>query len=148
MIRESSSGFFKIEFVVISFVVIILGFVVCPKIVDVAQKIKLNSAMDSAYKYTDSVSKYYISQLMVDTSFNLDGMYVVSEGSLVDGNNIYNLLLTGNVPSTGYLNYENNKLKDGCVVVNGYSILITGEQMELSNYGCNIDNDIDIALGM
>ena len=150
MIRESVCGFSKIEFVVISLVVIILGVVVCPKVVDIARDVKLKGAINSAYKYTDSVSKYYVSQLMIDTSFNLDGKYIVSDGSLVDGDNTYDVLLTGSVPSTGYLNYENNKLKDGCIIVNGYSIIVNDGVMESSsNDDCNIViEEVNIALGM
>lgn len=150
MIRESGCGFSKIEFVVISLVVIILGVVVCPKVVDIARDVKLKGAINSAYKYTDSVSKFYVSQLMIDTSFNLDGKYIVSDGSLVDGDNTYDVLLTGSVPSTGYLNYENNKLKDGCIIVNGYSITVNDGVMESAvNNDCSIvSDDVNIALGM
>lgn len=153
MERFDSRGcnFFKLELFVGLLVVIALVTLLTPSVLNFVGKMKLNSAIDSAYSYKDSVSKYYVSQLMLDTNFKLNGKYTVSDGTLVDDNNTYDILFTGNVPSEGYLNYENNELKDGCIVVNGYSIVIEdGNMMSTSDSDCSIvENDVNIAvLGM
>lgn len=146
---NSGYGFFRIELFVGVFVFIILAVIVTPGVSKFVGKLKLNSALDSAYSYKDSVSKYYVSQLMLDTSFKLDGKYIVSDGTLVDDNNTYDILFTGNGPSGGYMNYEDNELIDGCIVVNGYSIVIENGNMMSSNNGCGvIADDVNIALDM
>ena len=149
MERFDSRGynFFRLELFVGLLVVIILVTIITPSVFSFVGKMKLNSAIDSAYSYKDCVSKYYVSQLMFDTNFKLDGKYTISDGALVDDNNIYDILFTGNVPSDGYLNYENNELKYGCIVVNGYSIVIEdGNMIATNNNGCLVENDVNLAL--
>lgn len=141
---NTSHGFFKIELFVISFAVLLVAFVVFPRAKGAVLNIKLNSAIDSAYSYKESVNNYYVSQLLFDSSFKLDGLYTISDGKLVIGDSIYNILLGGNVPEGGYLDYQDNVLKNGCININGYSVIVEdGDVISASKGNCEtIDNEI------
>ena len=144
----STHGHFRAELFVISFVLFLVAFIVFPKARGVYAKIELNSAIDSVYSYKESVNNYYVSQLLYDSSFKLDGSYIITDGNLVSGDNTYNILMVGNVPNGGYLDYENNILKNGCIDVNGYSVIVQdNEVISASKGSCEIDN-VDVALNM
>ena len=141
-----SHGFSRIELFVIFLVVVLAVFVVFPKAKNAFFKVKINSAIESAVSYKESVNNYYVSQLMFDNSFKLNGVYTISDGNLISDDYMYNILVSGNVPSEGYLDYENNILKNGCIVINGYSVFVSdGEVVSVSKDGCGIQNNVDVA---
>jgi len=142
----STHGHFRAELFVISFVLFIVAFIVFPKARGAYGKIKLNSAIDSAYSYKESVNNYYVSQLLFDNNFKLDGVYTISDGKLVFGEAIYNILISGNVPNGGYLDYENNVLKDGCIDINGYSVLVSnGDVVSAYKGSCELIDTTEVA---
>lgn len=141
----STHGHFRAELFVISFALFLISFIAFPKVRGAYIKIKMNSAVDSVYSYKESIDTYYISQLLLDNNFRLDGTYTISNGSLIMDDQVYNIKMIGNVPTNGYLNYENNNLKDGCVVVLGYEVVINdGEVVSTSKGECSYN----LALGI
>ena len=143
----STHGHFRAELFVISFVLFLVAFVVFPKAHGAYVNIKLNSAIDSAYSYKESIDNYYVSQLLYDSSFKLNGSYIIADGNLVSGEDTYNILMGGNVPDGGYLNYTDNKLNNGCIGIKGYSVLIEDGQISFAKKG-NCDVVSEVALGM
>lgn len=139
-----SHGFYKIELIVIISVLLLVLYVVFPKAKSALFKIKLNSAIDSATSYKESVNNYYVSQLLFDESFKLDGVYNIVDGDLVNNESRYNVLMSGNVPSSGYLDYDNNNLVNGCIVVDGYSLIVSNGEFVSASYG-ECDNASDVA---
>lgn len=151
----ASHGFSKIELFVILLAIVFVVMIAYPKVLKVFSKIKVNSAIDSVYSYKDSVYNYYVSQLIVNSDFKLDGYYTISDGKLVDENAMHNILMSGNVPSTGYLDYENNVLIDGCIVVDGYAVTVeNGDVVSAVKGTCDFDlednfiQEVDMVLGM
>lgn len=143
----STHGHFRAELFVISFVMFLVAFIVFPKARGAYVNIKLNSAIDSAYSYKESIDNYYVSQLLHDSSFKLNGSYTIADGNLVSGDNIYNILMSGNVPNGGYLNYVDNSLKSGCINIKGYSVLIEdGDIVDTKKGSCDVASEV--ALGM
>ncbi len=141
-----SHGFSKGELICFVMVILLVLFFLFPKARGAFSKIKLNSIIDSVYSYKESVNNYYVSQLLYDNSFKLNGVYTISEGNLVYGESTYNILMGGNVPDSGYLNYENNVLKDGCIDINGYSVVVSeGDVVSVTKGFCS---QSDVAFGM
>ena len=141
----STHGHFRAELFVISFALFLVAFVVFPKVKYAYSEIKMNGAIESVNSYTESINNYYVSQLLFDSNFKLDGTYTVSNGNLIIDDQVYNIRMVGNVPTDGYLDYENNILKDGCVMVSGYEVVIkSGEIVSTSKGSCSKE----IALGM
>lgn len=149
----ASHGFSKIELFVIVLAIVLVVFVAVPKVKSMLLNIKLNSAIDSVYSYKESVNNYYVSQLLVDSDFKLDGIYTISNGKLITDDDIYNILMAGNVPSEGYLAYDDNYLKNGCVVIGEYAFTVSdGDVVSAMKGNCNSSyasvSDVDVAFGM
>ena len=146
----STHGHFRAELFIIPFVLLIVGFAAFPKIKNAYGNIKLNSAIDGAISYKESIDNYYVSQLMSDSSFKLDGYYVISDGSLVFGDYVYDIVKGGSSPQSGYLDYKDNVLTDGCIDINGYSIIVSDGQVVNGIKGsCNLPgSDLEVAYGM
>lgn len=142
-----SHGFSRIELFVIFLVVVLAIFVGFPKVKNAIASVKLNGAIDSASSFKESVNNYYVSQLMFDNSFSLDGVYTVSNGNLINADDTYNIRITGNVPSEGYLDYENNVLKDGCIVIDKYAVILKDGEVVSASYGtCDITSEVALGL--
>ena len=142
----STHGHFRAEIFIISFALFVVGLFVFPKVKGVILDIKLNSAVDSVNSYKESINSFYVSRLLYDNSFKLDGVYNISNGSLVYNDDVYNIMVYGNIPSDGYLYYQDNVLKDGCVTVGKYSVKVLDGEVESATIG-SCDNT-DIALGI
>ena len=132
-------GFSKAELFVIVLAVLVVGLFIVPKGLVLIGDIKLENAVDSASSYKDSVNKFFVSRLIVDSNFNYDGVYTISDGKLVLGDTVYSIMKGANVPTGGYLEYQNNVLVDGCIDVNGYSVVVSnGEVIRAERGECGI----------
>jgi hypothetical protein len=108
--------------------------------------IRRNSAIDGASSYKESVDNFFISNLLLDSGFKLDGTYVISSGNLIYDDAVYNIPIGGNVPDSGYLSYSNNNLVGGCIDIDDYSVFI--ENGKFTALKGNCDRSLDVALGM
>ena len=132
------NGFFRVELLVAMFAIALVMFVAVPKAKSIVSNIKMNSAVDSVISYKESISSFYMSKLFLDDSFKLDGTYKISNGNLISDFNSYNISVYGNVPTEGYLVYQDNVLKDGCVVVDNFSVnIIEGEVISATRGSCS-----------
>lgn len=138
----STHGHFRAELFIIPFALFIVGLTVFPKIRNTYGRVKLNTAIESAKIYQESINNYYVSNILSDNEIKLDGVYKIDNGNLVAGGKEYKIAVTGNVPKSGYLNYENNKLKNGCINIIGYSIKIENET--ITEGSC--EDTIDVAI--
>lgn len=138
MRSDVSHNFSFSEVIIFLLVVLVLIFVVTPKFFNVLSKIKMDSAVSSVDSYKSSIDNYYVSKLLYDSNFKLDGVYTIVDGVLTDDNESYNISYVGAVPTSGYLNYSNNVLKDGCLVVNNYSVTFdSSEIISVSKGSCD-----------
>ena len=146
------NGFFRVELIVVMFAGLLVMFFAVPRANKLVLNIKMNSAVDSVISYKETVSNFYVSKLFLDNSFKLDGVYNISDGDLVTDNDEYEIKVYGNVPSSGYLLYQDNILKDGCVMVSGFSVTLSdGEVVSATKGNCSSyasSNDTDVAFGM
>ena len=83
----------------------------------------MGAATDSAYGYKDAVNKWYVTKLQEDNQFQLADSYTISsDGKLGD----IVIPISGDKPSGGYLNYSNNTLTGGCLVIGDYAVTFEG----------------------
>lgn len=146
MAKSGMYGHFRMELLVVTFVLFVSALFVFPNAKKAYSKIKLNSAIDGATSYKETVDNYFASQLLSDNNFKADGTYFISYGKLVSGDVIYNILMGGNVPDNGYLNYSNNSLVDGCIGIDGYSVIVEDGNITALKGSC--DRSLDVALGI
>lgn len=148
----STHGHFRAELFIISFALLMVGFFAFPKAKSVILEIKINSAIDSVNSYKESVSNYYVSQMLINPEFKLDGYYTILDGNLITDSEEYDIHIYGNIPSSGYLLYKDNVLKDGCVMIKNFSVIVSdGDIISASKGTCNVydeNTEINVALGM
>lgn len=140
-----SHGNFRVELFVILLAVVLIVLFAFPKAKSALLNVKLNGAIESANSYKESVNNYYVSQLLFDNNFKLDGFYSVVDGNLVSDSDIYNIMIGGNTPYSGYLDYENNVLKNGCISVGSYSVNIVDGNVDSAFVG---NCETEVALGI
>ena len=145
-ISYSTHGHFRAELFIIPLVLLLVCCIVFPNVKSAYSKVKINSAIDGASSYKESVDNYFISQMLFNNGFKLDGDYFISSGNLVSGDVIYSIPMGGNVPDSGYLSYSNNILVKGCIGIDGYSVMIEDGNISALKGNCDISSEV--ALGM
>ena len=146
MAKISVHGHFRMEILVVTFVLFLSALFVFPNAKKAYSKIKMNSAIDGATSYKQSVDNYFASQILFDNGFKLDGDYSISSGDLVSGDVVYSIPMGGNVPDSGYLSYSNNVLIRGCIGIDGYSVMMEDGNISALKGNCDIPSEV--ALGM
>lgn len=124
---KKKNGFTLIELLAIIVILAIIAVITVPIILNIIEKAKQGAATNSALGYKDAVQKFYTSELFRDNSIKLSGTYTIENGNLTgvfDGTNTETkeIPLSGTVPTSGTLVYENNVLKTGCIVIGEYAV--------------------------
>jgi prepilin-type N-terminal cleavage/methylation domain-containing protein len=125
---NKKKGFTLIELLAIIVILAIIAVITVPIILNIIEESKKGAAKDSAYGYKDSVNKYYTQQLLNNQNLKLNDTYTVTNGTLSGGDfgdssvTSFPIQLSGTVPTSGSLTYENNVLKSGCLVVGEYAV--------------------------
>ena len=123
MENKKKKGFTLIELLAIIVILAIIAVITVPIILNIIDNSRRGAATDSAYGYKDAVNKYYVSELSSNRELQLEGQYTVTDGVL-NGNGIVNkeIPVSGDKPSSGYLNYTNNTLTTGCLTIGDYKV--------------------------
>ena len=111
---KNKKGFTLIELLAIIVILAIIAVITAPIILNVIENSKVGAAQDSALGYKDAVSKTYLNNA-INGNFNapLNGDYLItSEGNLTNiyGDPIFDIDVSGTVPSGGFLNVSNKNL--------------------------------------
>ena len=146
MAKNSMHGHFRMELLVVTFVLFISALFVFPNAKRAYSKIKLNSAIDGATSYKHNVDNYFASQILSDTDFKLDGTYYISSGNLIFEDTTYNIPVGGNIPDDGYLNYSNNVLVKGCIDIDGYSVTMDNGEISAIKGNCDISSNVALEM--
>ena len=123
MENKKKKGFTLIELLAIIVILAIIAVITVPIILNIIDNSRKGAAQDSAYGYKDAVNKYYVSELSSNRELQLEGQYTVTDGVL-NGTGIVNkeIPVSGDKPSSGYLNYTNNTLTTGCLTIGDYKV--------------------------
>ena len=133
--KQKRNAFTLIELLAIIVILAIIAVITVPIILNIIENSRKGAATDSAYGYKDSVNKFYIAELQNHNKLKLDGTYTVkSDGSLEptedntfgfgdsEYGNSLEVQVSGTIPSSGTLTYENNALKSGYLVIGNYRV--------------------------
>lgn len=120
---KNRKGFTLIELLAIIVILAIIAVITVPIILNIIETSRKGAATDSAYGYTDAVEKFYTSNLFENRDLKLNGAYVIDDGE-ISGTSFNNVQVptSGNVPTQGVLFYLNNRLINGCLVLNDYQV--------------------------
>ena len=120
---KSKNAFTLIELLAIIVILAIIAVITVPIILNIIENSRMGAATDSAYGYKDAVNKWYVTKLQEDNQFQLADSYTISsDGKLGD----IVIPISGDKPSGGYLNYSNNTLTGGCLVIGDYAVTFEG----------------------
>ena len=127
---KKKKGFTLIELLAIIVILAIIAVVVTPIILDIIEDSKISAATDSAYGYKDSIQKYYTTMLSQNNDFMLDGEYTIgNNGSISDTENTYDILASGTIPNSGYVNIEKGLVVSGCIQINEYAVTLEDKKV-------------------
>ena len=139
---KKNKGFTLIELLAIIVILAIIAVITVPIILNVIDNSKKGAAKDSTYGYKDAVNKFYVSELYNDQNLKLNGDYTITDkGELSDGTNTYPIPFSGNAPTGGTLTYENNVLKSGYILIDGYKATIENGELTTVEKGSNTSTD-------
>ena len=121
---KKNKAFTLIELLAIIVILAIIAVITVPIILNIIENSKMGAATDSAYGYKDSVSKLYVTKLSEsqNSSLELEGTYTVTDGVLTGTGINEKVPVSGTVPSSGSLTYENGLFKNGCLVIGDYAV--------------------------
>ena len=133
---KKKNGFTLIELLAIIVILAIIAVITVPIILGIIDDAKKGTVEDSAYGYKDAVNKWYIQKLLDNEDLKLNGVYTVTDGAL-DGENVDNdeIPISGSIPKSGYLTYENNILTEGCLTIDEYAITFENEKISSTEKG-------------
>jgi len=146
--KSKKNAFTLIELLAIIVILAIIAVITVPIILNIIENSRMGAVKDSAYGYKDAINKYYVTDLSENPESNLklSGTYIVQEDGTLKGMNVeektytdnLEIPLSGTTPTGGYLNYENNTLKDGCLTIDEYKLTIENGEVKNTEKGkCN-----------
>ena len=138
---KNNKAFTLIELLAIIVILAIIAVITVPIILNIIENSKMGAATDSAYGYKDSVQKFYVSKLSesANSSLELEGTYTVTDGVLTGTGINEKVPVSGTVPSSGSLTYENGLFKNGCLTVGDYAVTFNTDGTTSTEKGeCNV----------
>ena len=133
---KNKKGFTLIELLAIIVILTLIAVIITPIILGIIEDSKISAATDSAYGYKDSIQKFYATMLSQNNDFMLDGEYTInSNGTITDDENTYNILASGTIPNSGYLNIEKGSVVSGCIQINEYAVRLEDKKVTSTKKG-------------
>ena len=135
------NAFTLIELLAIIVILAIIAVITVPIILNIIENSRKGAATDSAYGYKDSVSKLYVTKLSEsqNSSLELEGTYTVTDGVLTGTGINEKVPVSGTIPSSGSLTYENGLFKNGCLTIGDYAVTFNIDGTTSTEKGeCNV----------
>lgn len=126
------NGFTLIELLAILVILAIIAVITIPKISQIIEKSRIESAKISAIGYMDSIKKNCMSggfddDYKLPEECDIDGDYVVENGILKKDDSIFDVAVNGDAPSDGFLYIHGGDVYSGCLKIGKYAVTIKGE---------------------
>ena len=145
---RSKKGFTLIELLAIIVILAIIAVITIPIVLNVIENAKKGAVQTSALGYIDAVDKYYVSKLSVDPNFQIDDntYTVTSNGYLTDGTITYEVKISGQTPTNGFIQIARNNVTNACVGFEEYAVIITDGFISETDKGeCSSVSEISVA---
>ena len=123
--KNKFKGFTLIELLAVIVILAIIALIASPIVIGVIEDSRMEAAERGAEAYIESVKNYSITNIFDNENAKLDGEYTVAAGKL-NGSGVTNkaMDISGALPTTGKLVYDDNTLTSGYLVINGYKVTI------------------------
>lgn len=139
---KNEKGFTLIELLAIIIILAVIAVITVPIILGIIDEAKKKAVISSAYGYKEAVNKYYAQTIMGNENLKLNGTYEIGEnGKLGD----MNIAFSGTVPTGGYFTYENNVLKNGCLLFDDNQVIFENGEVKSTGKGNCVPESISFA---
>ena len=79
--------------------------------------------------------------------FMLDGEYTIgNNGSISDGENTYDILVSGTIPNSGYLNISKGSVVSGCIQINEFAVTIEDKKVSSTTKGNCVEVPVEVVV--
>lgn len=138
--KLTTLGFTLVELLAVIVIVGIIALITIPKVKDSINDSRKKTVESSALNYARTIDQYVLHEESNKNLINLNGEYSINEEGNLDGlGNTYELDYTGQKPTSGTLEYQDNKLLSGCLVINGYEVEYQNDKFTSNGKGiCGI----------
>ena len=127
------NAFTLIELLAIIIIIGVIAVITIPKVNDSIEKSRKNISKTNALSYKKAIDEYVLHENMNKNNIKLNGRYGIVNGAL----GTYQIKANGELPQSGFLTYENNELKKGCLYINKYATVFeNGEVKEVTKTTC------------
>jgi uncharacterized repeat protein (TIGR02543 family)/prepilin-type N-terminal cleavage/methylation domain-containing protein len=133
---KKNKGFTLIELLAIIVILAIIAVITVPIILNIVENSKRGAAINSAYGFKDAINKKYVSSMMWGNGESINGTYSIQDGKIMGGPfSNEEIDVSGLKPTIGSLTFEDNKLKSGCLVIDGYEVRYINESFTSTGKG-------------
>jgi len=135
---KKKNGFTLIELLAIIVILAIIAVITVPIILNIIENSKVGAATDSAYGYKDAISKWYVTKLSEDSSYNIpNNSYKPSDLKTLG------VSANGKEPeSNSWVTIEKNKVTNACLQFDEYKIEIKNGEVNSTTKGNCIELQI------
>lgn len=127
--KKDNNAFTLVELLAVIVILAVVILIAVTAVIPRMNKAKEKSAINSAYVFTKAVGNHYVEGVIGNSNFKLGGKYEVKPGGIIKGNfggsstsEEVVLNIENDVPTGGFLNYSNNELTGGCLLINTFAI--------------------------
>ena len=125
---KKKNGFTLIELLAVIVILAIIALIAVPIVLNLIERSRKGAAIDSAYGYKEAINEHYLSELIDNPNYILNGKYKVgSNGILINTQNeeeSYNIEVSGSKPSNGEVTFVNNVMTEACLIISGYKVTL------------------------
>ena len=136
---KKKNGFTLIELLAVIVILAIIALIAVPIVLNLIERSRKGAAIDSAYGYKEAINEHYLSELIDNPNYILNGKYKVgSNGILINTQNeeeSYNIEVSGSKPSNGEVTFVNNVMTEACLIISGYKVTLEDGKFTSSGKG-------------
>ena len=125
------NAFTLIELLAIIVILAIIAVITVPIILDIIENSRKGAAIESAYNYKDSINKYYLARLSENSSYQFpSGFYDVEDnGVLTKGADTLNIMVSGSIPSDGWVKTKNGEVIAYSIKIGDYTVTMLNNEI-------------------
>lgn len=131
---NNKKAFTLIELLAIIVILSVIFAITIPIMLNIIKNAKTGAIKDSVFGYKDAINKYYLKKIATDPTFKFEnktytidsnGYLKYTDTSNYENNITYEISISGQIPSAGTVELENNKIKKACIKFDDYVVSIS-----------------------
>ena len=117
-------GFTLIELLAVIVILAVIALIATPIIINIIEDTQKNAARESAKLYVDGLNTSITSKLLINDG--IPSQCFITNGTLLCDGKITDYEVSGEKPTTGYINYNNGKVSEYALCIMNYKVSKVG----------------------